>query len=125
MKPLRQSNFSTACMRPRLPSWIRSRSGRPDAWYFFAIDTTSRRFDCTKVRCGVFAAARGPPELTLLRRGQTLRAGGQLLAGGVATLDLLGQAYLVVLGEERVLPDVGQVEPNEIFLVALDTFFRH
>ena len=26
-----QSNFSTACIRPRLPSWIRSSSGRPDA----------------------------------------------------------------------------------------------
>ena len=50
LKPLRQSNFSTACIRPRLPSWIRSRSGRPDAWYFFAIETTRRRFDCTNVR---------------------------------------------------------------------------
>ena len=50
LKPLRQSNFSTACMRPRLPSWIRSRSGRPEAWYFLAIETTSRRFDCTNVR---------------------------------------------------------------------------
>ncbi len=30
---------------------MRSRSGRPDAWYFLAIDTTSRRFDCTNVRC--------------------------------------------------------------------------
>ena len=73
----------------------------------------------------VLAAAGGPAQLALLRRGQALRTGGQLLAGGVATLDLLGQAHLVVLGEERVLPDVGQVEPNEIFLVALDTFFRH
>jgi len=31
LKPLRQSNFSTACMSPRFPSWIRSRSGRPEA----------------------------------------------------------------------------------------------
>ena len=49
LKPLRQSNFSTACIRPRLPSWMRSSSGRPEAWYFLAIETTSRRFDCTNV----------------------------------------------------------------------------
>ena len=49
LKPLRQSNFSTACIRPRLPSWIRSSSGRPEAWYFLAIETTRRRFDWTNV----------------------------------------------------------------------------
>jgi hypothetical protein len=49
LKPLRQSNFSTACIRPRFPSWMRSSRGRPEAWYFLAIDTTSRRFDWTKV----------------------------------------------------------------------------
>ena len=49
LKPLRQSNFSTACIRPRFPSWIRSSRGRPEAWYFLAIETTRRRLDCTKV----------------------------------------------------------------------------
>ena len=49
LKPLRQSNFSTACIRPRLPSWMRSSRGRPEAWYFLAMDTTNRRLDCTKV----------------------------------------------------------------------------
>ena len=29
--PRRQSNFSTARLRPIAPSWIRSRSGRPMA----------------------------------------------------------------------------------------------
>jgi hypothetical protein len=29
LKPRRQSNFSTARIRPRLPSWIRSSSVRP------------------------------------------------------------------------------------------------
>src|ERR1700676_2017911 len=36
-------------MSPRLPSWIRSSRGSPDAWYFLAMDTTRRRFDCTNV----------------------------------------------------------------------------
>ena len=30
--PLRQSNLSTAWDDPRLPSWMRSRSGSPDRW---------------------------------------------------------------------------------------------
>ena len=28
-----------------MPSWIRSSSDRPWPWYFFAIETTSRRFE--------------------------------------------------------------------------------
>ena len=42
--PRRQSNFSTARMSPRMPSWIRSSSVSSEPWYFFAIETTSRRF---------------------------------------------------------------------------------
>ncbi len=51
LKPLRQSNLSTAWMRPRLPSCTMSSSGRPELWYFFAIETTSRRFELTNWRC--------------------------------------------------------------------------
>ena len=49
----------------------------------------------------------------------------QVLARSVAVLDLLREADLVVLGEQRVLPDVGEVEPDEIFFVPLDTLLRH
>src|SRR5919202_1696613 len=34
-------------MRPMIPSWIRSSSDRPCPWYFFAIETTRRRFELT------------------------------------------------------------------------------
>src|SRR5919112_893328 len=44
LKPLRQSNFSTARISPRMPSWIRSSSVSSEPWYFFAIETTRRRF---------------------------------------------------------------------------------
>ena len=50
LNPLRQSNFSTACINPRLPSWMRSSSDSPDAWYFLAIETTRRKFDWTNWR---------------------------------------------------------------------------
>ena len=43
LKPLCESNFSTARIRPRLPSWIRSSIGRPRFWYLRAILTTNLR----------------------------------------------------------------------------------
>ena len=53
-----------------------------------------------------------------------LALAAQLQLGLAAGLDGLGQADLVVLGQQRVLPDVGQVEPDEVFLVALDALLR-
>ena len=44
---MRQSNFSAARTSPIVPSWIRSRNGRPWFRYRFAIETTSRRFAST------------------------------------------------------------------------------
>ena len=60
--------------------------------------------------------------LALLRRGQALWRLGHVGLGGPAGLDGLGQADLVVLGQQRVLPDVRQVEPDEVLVVALDSF---
>ncbi len=40
-------------------------------------------------------------------------------------LDLLGEADLIVLRQQRILADVGEIEPDEIFFVALDTLLRH
>ena len=42
----------------------------------------------------------------------------------LALLDLLGEADLVVLREQRVLPDIGQIEPNQVFFVPFDALFR-
>jgi hypothetical protein len=46
------------------------------------------------------------------------------LSGGVAGLDGLGEADLVVLGEQRVLADVGEVQADEVFFVPLHAIFR-
>jgi hypothetical protein len=43
-KPRSGSNFSTAFIRPMLPSWIRSSKGSPMPRYFLATETTSLRF---------------------------------------------------------------------------------
>ena len=40
-----QSNFSAARIRPKMPSWMRSSSDSSWPWYFFAIETTRRRFE--------------------------------------------------------------------------------
>ncbi len=61
------------------------------------------------------------------RRSSRLRAAvrslppaRELLVRGHACLDGLGQPHLVVFGQQRILADIGQVEADEIFLVALD-----
>ena len=122
LKPLRQSNFSTACMRPRLPSWMRSRRGRPEAWYFFAIETTRRRFDCTNVR-SASSPSGWPPQLTLAGRGEVWPRASRTGAGLVLPRWLV-RGDLVILGEQWVLTDVGEIQANEIFLVALYALLR-
>src|SRR5581483_3136395 len=47
---------------------------------------------------------------------------GQLLLRRSPGLDGLGQPHLVVLGEQGVLPDISQVEPYEVLVIALNSF---
>src|SRR5215217_8667279 len=49
LKPLEGSNFSAALMRPRFPSWIRSRNETPRLRYFLAMETTSLRLASTSL----------------------------------------------------------------------------
>ena len=104
---------------------MRSSSGRPDAWYFLAIETTRRRLDWTKVRSAFSPSRARAPQLALAGGRDVLAAGLELGARLVAGLDGLGQPDLVVLGQQRVLPDVGEVETDEVFLVALDALLGH
>src|SRR5579863_5019937 len=61
-------------------------------------------------------------QFALLGRCQRL-CSQHLLARSVATLDLLREANLVVLREQWVLPDVRQVETDEVLLVTLNSLF--
>ena len=100
---------------------MRSSSGRPDAWYFLAIDTTRRRFDCTNVRSASSPSRSASPQLALLGAVRLLPPVVELRDGAALPASIcLGEADLVVLGEQRVLPDVGEVQPDEVFLVPLD-----
>jgi hypothetical protein len=56
--------------------------------------------------------------------GQPLGALATSSLGFPAGLDGLGQPDLVVLGQQRVLTDVCQIEPYEILVVALNSFLR-
>jgi hypothetical protein len=69
---------------------------------------------------GVLALAQLAPQLTLLGRRELLAALLQRRPGGQAALDRLGEPDLVILGQQRVLTDVGEVQPDEVLLVALD-----
>ena len=85
-----------------------------------AIDTTSRRFDCDELALGVVALADEPLEVALLGAREPLVDGFEGLAAPLAGLDVLGEAGLVVLGEQLVPPDVFEVQPNEVLVVAFD-----
>ena len=85
-------------------------------------DESQVRLD--ELTLGLFALACGAAQLTLLRRGE-FAAGVELLDGLVACLDGLRESYLVVFREQRVLPDIGEVETDEVFVVSVDAVFGH
>jgi len=64
-----------------------------------------------------------PSQLALLRRRQALGR-RQLLTRSVAVLDRLRELDLEFLVEQLVLTNVGQVQPDEIFLVAFYSLLR-
>ena len=45
--------------------------------------------------------------------------------GGGTGLDGLGQPDLVVLRQQRVLADVGEIETDEVLFITIDTVFCH
>ena len=122
LKPLRQSNFSTACIRPRLPSWIRSRSGQARGLVLLGDRDDQPQVRLHEGLLGLLALHDGAAKLALLGRGQPLGRLGHVGLGVPPGLDGLGQPDLVVLGQQRVLTDVCQVEPDEILVVALNSF---
>jgi hypothetical protein len=88
LKPRRQSNFSTARIRPRFPSWIRSSSVRPRP---VALVAAGLRDDEPQV--GV---------------------DHPLLGGKVATLDALGQLDLLLGGQQRMSACCAQEEIERV-----------
>ena len=66
---------------------------------------------------GVLALAHQSLQVTLLGAGESLVDGVEGLARGLAGLDVLGEARLVVLRQQLVTTDVFQVETDEILVV--------
>src|SRR5215210_744711 len=56
--PISGSNFSTARIRPALPSWIRSSKSTPRPLYFLAIEITSRRLHSISRRLATVSPSR-------------------------------------------------------------------
>ena len=50
---------------------------------------------------------------------------GQRVARQARRLDLLGQANLVGLGQQGVLPDIGEIEMDQVLVVALGSPRRY
>ncbi len=65
-------------------------------------------------------------QLSLASWSEALVVGG--LGGfdsGLAGFDLFGESDLIVLGEERVLTDVGQIQADKIFFITVDAILGH
>ena len=74
---------------------------------------------------GLLALLHRPAKLTLLGRGQLGVDRFELRSRFRARFDGLGEADLVLLREQGVLADIGQVQANEVFFIPFDTFLRH
>ena len=62
-------------------------------------------------------------QLPLAGRQHVMTEPVELLARLVPDFDRLGQPHLVVLGEQRILADIGQIEPDEVFFISFDSVF--
>ena len=91
---------------------MRSSSGRPDAWYFLAIDTTRRRLDCTNARSASSPSRAARRKFALLGSREVLADLVELLDRGLSGFDLLGESNFVILGEQHVLTDIGQIQAD-------------
>ena len=120
LKPLRQSNFSTACIRPEVALLDEVEQGQARGLVLLGDGHHQPEVGLHEGLLGALALEGGPPQLPLLGRGQALRRRRQLRVRLPAGFDGLGQANLVVLGQQRVLADVGQIQPNQIFVVSLE-----
>ena len=117
-----------------IPSWMRSSSDRPWPWYFFAIETTRRRFELIILSFACLVAALDPlRELDLLRRGQQRVAAGlveeQLQRVGRHRRDVVVRVVRLVLlrlGNGAVVDQVDAarlellVEARELLVVELE-----
>ena len=74
---------------------------------------------------GLLAVAGRATQLAATRRRRILAAVVERLDGLLARLDRLGQADLVILGQQGVLANVGEIQPNEIFVIAVNAIFGH
>src|SRR5690606_30840479 len=63
--------------------------------------------------------------LALARGRDILAAGVELLDRLFAGLDRLGEPDFVVLRQKRVLPDIGEVQADEVLVVTVDAIFGH
>ena len=90
-----------------------------DDWYFLAIDTTRRRLalmNCSEAR----SPARRVRRSSRSRAGERGHPRCQLGRGQPPGLDGLGQADLVLLGQQRVPADAIQVEADRVLVGRLD-----
>ena len=124
LKPLRQSNFSTACIRPEVALLDQVEQRQAGGLVLLGDRDHQAEVGLDEGLLGLLALQDGAAQLALLGRGEALGGRRQLGLRLAAGLDGLGQADLVVLGQQRVLTDVGQIQPDQILVVSLEALLR-
>ena len=74
---------------------------------------------------GLLALTGGAAQFALLGGGDLLAAGVERLDRLLAAFDRFREPDLVVLREQRVLTDIGQIQADQVFVVSFDTIFGH
>ena len=100
-----------------------------EKWQTRSLVLLRDRYDQTKVGLhegafGFFTAAEIAVEFAALGRGEFIGALERNSCFG-ALFDGLCQTNFVILSQQRVLTNIGEIQPDEIFFVPLNTFFGH
>ena len=118
LNPLRQSNFLDGVHQAEVPLLDQIQQRQARGLVLLGDGHHEAEVRLHELPLGLLALVHQPAQLDAPAGTQRL-AGRQLLPSLAPGLDPLGQIDLVVLREQRVLADVGQIETDEILLVPL------
>ena len=132
LNPLRQSNFLHRVHQPEVALLDQIQQGQAGCLVLLGDGHHQPEVGLDEAALGLLAHLNGAAQYPAAGGREAIGASGGMFfvlvekcLRFVALFDLLGELNLVVLGEQGILADIGQIEPDEILVVALNTLFRH
>ena len=127
MKPLRQSNFTDRVHQAKVALLDEVEQRQAGRLVLLGDGYQEAQIGLHELAFGLLTLAGGAAQLPLLG-GRDVGAAGEGLDRLLGRFDRRGETDLVILGQQPVLPDVGEVETNEVFVIAINattTILRH